>query len=138
MPICYITVSDIVDTNSIAENIDNIRDIVAAGLDSKARLLDRHHIAIRLTESKRSWMLGEIEIDIFAQFFLRRYFSRDRRANLISSQISKLLTVECATWINLCQVGYSRVDKNGSSFFSVKADDLVIRMNREAAKWKKT
>jgi hypothetical protein len=112
--------------------IDEIRDIVAEGLESKSRLLDRNHIAVRIQEMPRQFMLGEIEIDIFAQFFWRRYFSRDKRANFISSKTAKLLGYDCAAWINMCLVGYSRVTKNGKSFFSVKADDEKIRKERKA------
>ena len=132
MPVCYITISKKVGGKSILEGKENsIRDIIADGLDSKSRLLDRDHIAIRIIESNRSFMLGDIELDIFAQFFFRRYFSRDKRANKISHKIATLLGVDCASWINLCTVGYSRVTNTGESFYSVKADDDKIREQRK-------
>ena len=133
MPICYITVSDKYgNIENIKNNIDRIRDIVAEGLDSKSRLLDRNHIAVRIQPSYRDYMLGDIEIDIFAQFFWRRYFSRDKRANKISQGISELLYADCAAWINLCQVGYSRHTTSGEDYFSVKADDLIIMEKRKS------
>lgn len=63
-------------------------------------------------------MLGDLELDIFAQFFLTRFFSRDRRALLISSGIREQMNTECACWINLSIVGYSRVDSFGNAYFS--------------------
>jgi hypothetical protein len=134
MPICYITISDSINKSYVIGKINEIRDIVAEGLESKSRLLDRNHIAVRIVKSKRQFMLGELEIDVFAQFFWRRYFSRDKRANFISLKVTHLLGYDCATWINLCQVGYSRVTKYGESFFSVKADDEKIREKRETKK----
>jgi len=116
------------------DKINDIRDIVAEGMDSKSRLLDRNHIAVRIAEAPRQFMLGEIEIDIFAQFFWRRHFSRDKRANMISTKVSLLLGLDCATWINMCKVGYSRVTKSGESFFSIKADDKAIRRERNKQK----
>jgi len=59
-----------------------------------------------------------IEIDIFAQFYFRRYFSRDKRAEYISERVSKLLKIDCATWINMEIVGYSRVTHNGTIYYS--------------------
>jgi hypothetical protein len=63
-------------------------------------------------------MLGDIEVEVFAQFFIRRFFSRDKRAEHISRRISKLLGIGCATWIHLNVMGYSRVTIDGQSFFS--------------------
>lgn len=117
MPICYLTLSEsVVKLNS--NEIDSIRDIVAEGLNSRARLLDRNHIVIRIQYSQRRFMLGDVEIDIFAQFFIRRFFTRDRRAKYISSRISELLKFDCATWINMSIVGYSRVTTSGDIFYS--------------------
>lgn len=116
MPVCYITLSEMARKPNTAE-IDRIRDIVAEGLLSKARYLDRNHIVIRIQDSQRCHMLGEMEIDIFAQFDFERYFSRDKRAKNISSQVSKLLQTDCATWINLSMVGYCRVTKEGETHF---------------------
>lgn len=121
MPVCYITLSEaIID---LKENeIDAIRDIVAEGLNSKSRSLDRNHIVIRIQHAKRRFMLGEIEIDIFVHFFMRRFFSRDKRAMYISKKISELINYDCATWINMSIVGYSRVTTEGKIFFSDKND----------------
>ncbi len=63
-------------------------------------------------------MLGEVEIDVFAQFFIQRFLSRDKRAMAISRRISQLLNRDCATWINMGIVGYSRVTVGGEAFFS--------------------
>jgi hypothetical protein len=117
MPVCYITLSELVVLPN-DEKIDLIRDIIAEGLDSKSRNLDRNHIVIRIQYSKRKFMLGEIELDIFAQFFFRRFLSRDKRAKNISKKITELLKYDCATWINMSMVGYSRVTKEGKTFFS--------------------
>jgi hypothetical protein len=117
MPTCYITLSDQAKDLSDIE-IGLIRDIVAEGLNSGARLLDRNHISVRVQRSKRTHMLGDVEIEIFAQFFIRRFFSRDKRAEQISRKISKLLDTSCATWINMSVLGYSRVTEDGHSFFS--------------------
>lgn len=118
MPVCYITLSESVNTPS-AEEINSIREIIAEGLNSKSMFLDRNHIVIRLQHAQRCFMLGEIEIELFAQFYLRRFFSRDRRANFISHKITELLKKDCATWINMGMVGYSRVTKDGNEYFSV-------------------
>ncbi len=132
MPICYVTVSkkywDIITKEEITEAI---RTIVAEGLDSKSRLLDKNHISLRFNTSFRHSMLADIEIDVYAQFFIRRYKNRDKRANEISRKISQTLNIDCATWINLCQVGYSRFTTEGKSFFSVKEDDQKIRNARK-------
>jgi hypothetical protein len=117
MPVCYITISESVRELKDSE-IDGIRDIVAEGLNSKSRRLDRNHIVIRLQKSQRRFMLGEIEIDVFAQFFFRRFFSRDRRAKSISNKVCELISYDCATWINMSIVGYSRVTKDGKAYFS--------------------
>lgn len=134
MPTCYITLSDRFEKKDFEPFIDEIRDIVADGLDSRSRLLDRNHIAVRIESSYRNSMLADIEIDIFAQFFLRRFFSRDKRANKIAKNASELLNVDCATWINLCQVGYSRHTRSGKDYYSIKADDLKILEERKKSK----
>lgn len=132
MPICYITVSQEYESILRKDNItEAIRTIVADGLDSKSRLLDKNHISLRFNISYRYSMLADVEIDIYAQFFLRRYLNRDKRANEISNRISKFLDLDCATWINLCQVGYSRYTTDGKSFYSVKEDDKKIRDERK-------
>lgn len=117
MPVCYITLSESIKQPN-SDEVNSIRDIVAKGLDSGARSLDRDHIVIRIQHSQRAFMLGEVEIDIYSQFFVRRFFSRDKRAKFISSKISELLNKDCATWINMCVVGYSRVTVKGEVYFS--------------------
>lgn len=117
MPVCYITLSELTPMPT-AEEINCIRDIVAEGLNSKSRFLDRDHIVIRVQSGKRAFMLGELEIEVFAQLYVRRYFSRDKRAKFISERISELLKRDCATWINMGIVGYSRVTTKGETFFS--------------------
>lgn len=117
MPTCYITVSENAPDLS-KEDLLRIRDIVAEGLNSGARRLDRNHVVLRVQHGLRAHMLGDIELEIFCQFFFRRFFSRDRRARSISSSVAGLSSVGCATWINMMVVGYSRVDVEGRSFFS--------------------
>ena len=117
MPSCFITLSEEVPDLK-AEQIHAIRDIVAGGLDSGARRLDRNHIVIRVQRSQRSFMLGQVEIELFSQFFFRRFFDRDKRAQRISREVSRLLSFDCATWINMGIVGYARVTVQGQSFFS--------------------
>jgi hypothetical protein len=124
MPTCYITVSENVPDLS-EKDLFSIRDIVAEGLNSGARRLDRNHIALRLQRGLRTHMLGDIELEIFCQFFVRRFFSRDRRAQFISSRVSTLSSVGCATWINMMVVGYSRVDTEGRSYFSDRASQAA-------------
>ena len=75
-------------------------------------------------------MLGDIELDIFAQLYVRRLFSRDKRAHMISEMISQHLGCGCATWINLCMVGYSRVTSEGD-FYS-DSDSKLIRAYQKA------
>lgn len=117
MPVCYITLSEKVEELGETQ-IDGIRDIVAEALCTKNRILDKNHIVIRIQYSQRKFMLGEVEIVILAQFFLRRFFSRDKRANLISKRTSQLLDKDCATWINMFIMGYSRVTSNGYEYFA--------------------
>lgn len=124
MPVCYITVSDNI-ANLSKQQVSQIRQFVARGLDSKSRKLDETHISVRLQQGNRESMLGDIELDVFAQFYLRRYFSRDKRANNISRDISKYLNCCCATWINMGNVGYSRVSEKGKEYFS-DSDNAVI------------
>lgn len=130
MPVCYITVSDKVQDLSV-EQIEQIRIIVAEGLDSRSRKLDKGHIAMRLQSGSREFMLGDIEIDIFAQLYVRRLFSRDRRANQVSKMVSELIDCSCATWINLSHVGYSRVSKSGGSYYS-DSDNAIVRLLQKA------
>ena len=117
MPICRITMSEDIDELNEFQ-INKIRDIVAEGLLSDARDLDRNHIVVRMERSRRAFMLGEIEIALFAQDDPQRYESRDNRAKNISERISKLLQHDCATWINLLNQGYCRVRTNGETYFS--------------------
>lgn len=126
MPVCYITLSNKV-SNLSKQQLLQIRQYVAEGLNSRSRKLDETHISVRLQHSERDCMLGDIEIDIFAQLYLRRLFSRDKRANAISQSISKYLNCCCATWINMGYVGYSRVSSGGSVYYS-DADNIFLRL----------
>ena len=117
MPTCFVTLSEKVNDLTDSD-LDGIRDAVAEGLTSGARYLDRDHVVVRVLRSRRCHMLGDMEVEIFAQFYFRRFFSRDRRAELVSRRIVKLLQIDCATWINLSMVGYSRVTVGGNIFFS--------------------
>jgi hypothetical protein len=119
MPTCYVTLSEKVP-DLTEEQLFLIRDFIADGLNSKSRLLDRHHIVLRIQRAPRLHMLGDIELEVFSQFFLRRFFSRDRRAQEISTRIKDLLHFDCATWINMMVVGYARVSREGHSYFSDK------------------
>lgn len=132
MPICYVTISNSIGPNEIhsVDQYNMIRKIVAMALDSKSRLLDENHISLRIQHSERKVMLADIEIDVFAQFYWRRFFSRDKRANQISAALEKNFGYSCATWINLCNVGYSRVSK-GQSYYSTKEDDNLLREIRK-------
>lgn len=122
MPTCYVTLSeklpDLTD-----EQLFAIRDIVADGLNSKSRKLDRHHIVLRIQRAPRLHMLGDIELEVFSQFFIRRFFSRDRRAEEISARVKDVLHFDCATWINMMVVGYARVTTEGRAYFSDKASE---------------
>lgn len=117
MPVCYITLSE-TKPELTDEQMQYMRKIVARGLDSSSRKLDETHIAMRTQHSYRKFMLGDIEIDIFSQLYLRRLFSRDKRANYISKKLSDYLNCCCATWINMEIVGYSRVAADGDVFYS--------------------
>lgn len=125
MPVCYITLSDKI-SNLSKQQLLQIRRYVAEGLDSRSRRLDETHIAVRLQHSQRECMLGDIEIDIFSQLYLRRLLSRDKRANAISHNISNYLNCCCATWINMGYVGYSRVSEQGNVYYS-DADNIILR-----------
>lgn len=125
MPVCYITLSDKVPDLS-KQQLLQIRRYIAKELDSRSRKLDETHIALRLQHSERECMLGDVEIDIFSQLYLRRLFSRDKRANAISQDISGYLNCCCATWINMGFVGYSRVSEGGNIYYS-DADNIFIR-----------
>jgi hypothetical protein len=100
------------------DEINSIRDIVADGLNSRARFLDRNHVVVRVHRSKRVHMLGDMEIEVFSQFYIQRFFSRDLRAKKISGKVSSLMGVDCATWINMSVVGYARVTVAGEVFSS--------------------
>lgn len=126
MPVCYITLSENCAKLN-AQQVQQIRKIVAMGLDSHSRKLDETHIAIRKQYGKSGSMLGDVEIDIFSQVYLRRLFSRDKRANFISKHVSELLNCCCATWINMGFVGYSRVAICGDTFYS-DSDNPFIRI----------
>lgn len=117
MPACHITLSESVRDLSDTD-LASIRDIVAEGLNSRSRPLDRNHIVTRVQRSHRIHMLGDMELEVFAQFYLRRYPSRDHRAEFISRRVSQMLRVSCATWINMSMVGYARVTPDGKAYFS--------------------
>ena len=125
MPVCYITLSDKI-ANLSKQQLLQIRQYVAEGLDSQSRKLDETHISIRLQHSQRECMLGDIELDIFSQLYLRRLLSRDKRANAISYNISSYLNCCCATWINMGYVGYSRVSERGNAYYS-DANNIILR-----------
>ena len=117
MPICYITVSDKIQTLE-QEELNKIKVIISEELISYARFLDSTHIVLRIQQGNIKNMLGEIELDIFANFDFQRYWSRDKRSRNISYNISKLLNYNCATWINLNLMGYARVTTKGKEYFS--------------------
>jgi hypothetical protein len=125
MPVCYITLSEN-KQQLTKKQMQDLREIIAKGLDSNSRKLDRTHITIREQYSSRDCMLADIEIDIFSQLYLRRLFSRDKRANFISGKVSEYLNCCCATWINMEIVGYSRVNVGGDAFYS-DSDNSIIR-----------
>ena len=125
MPTCHITLSEKIPALTEGQLL-SVRDIVAEGLNSGARLLDRDHIVIRVNGGVRAHMLGDLEIEVFCQFFVRRFFTRDRRAQYISSRVKDLISFDCATWINMMIVGYSRVDVRGHSFFSDRASQASL------------
>lgn len=117
MPTVYVTVSENIEFNAELAG-PTIRQAVARGLDSRSRRLDETHISLRVQQSSKSLMLGDLELEIFGQFFVRRWRSRDRRAYEIANEVARRLEVECACWINLATVGYSRVTTSGEVFFS--------------------
>ena len=117
MPTCFVTISQ--DCRALTDaDREAIRATVAKELDSKSRRLDSSHVVLREQVGRRSDMLGAVELEVFCQFFLRRFFDRDKRANRISTQVGQLLHGNCATWINMGIVGYSRVTLEGKSYFS--------------------
>lgn len=118
MPICEIVLSDAIADGLKQDQLNVVRDVVAEELTSGARFLDRNHIVLRVQRSTREYMLGDMELEVRAQFFLRRFFSRDRRAERISRRLSLAFGWDCATWINMSVVGYSRVTRGGEAFFS--------------------
>lgn len=125
MPVCLITVSECVPELTDI-HLSEFRKTVANGLNSKSRPLDSNHIAVRVLFGKRSHMLGDIELEIYSQLYLRRLFSRDKRANYISKSISNYIGRSCATWINMGFVGYSRVTTIGNSYFSDSTNPLIL------------
>lgn len=125
MPVCYITLSEKCPQLT-DQQLQNLRKIIAKGLDSSSRKLDETHIALRKQCSSRECMLEDIEIDIFSQLYLKRLFSRDKRAAFISQKISDYLGCCCATWINMGFVGYSRVATSGDVFYS-DSDNPIVR-----------
>lgn len=129
MPVCYVTTSDKVNDLTDKQK-DYIRKVVARGLDSKSRKLDENHVALRVIKGDRRIMLADIEVEIFAQLYIRRLFSRDKRANSISEMISKSMGVSCASWINLQMVGYSRVTPDGGEFFSDSDNKIVALLQK--------
>lgn len=133
MPVVYITIAkNIKLEKSIAEILSLVRTAVAEGLDSKSRLLDETHIATRLTYGEREFMLADFELDVFCQKFLRRVFSRDKRANQIAKKLSLALGVDVACWINLSNVGYSRFEySNKESHYALKEDNEVVKQRRK-------
>jgi len=135
LPTCYITLSEIVRDLADSE-IETIRDIVAEGLTSKQYSLNRDHIVVRVQRFRRRHMLGDIELEIFGQFLLRRALERDYRANHISSCISKYLKEQgidhpkgCATWIHMVTMGYCRVTPEGNVFYSDKSNQPHMRLD---------
>lgn len=129
MPVCYVTLSEV--TKGLTKKQENtIRKIVAMGLDSKSRRLDENHVALRVLNGNRECMLADIEIEIFAQIYIRRLFSRDKRANAISAKMSKVFGISCATWINLQMVGYSRVTPDGREFYSDSDNRFVAFLQK--------
>lgn len=129
MPVCHVTVSENVKDLSVKQR-NCIRKIVAYGLDSKSRRLDENHVALRIVQGNRQSMLADIEVEVFAQIYFRRLFSRDKRANAISEKISRAFGISCATWINLQMVGYSRVTPDGSEFYSDSDNKFVALIQR--------
>lgn len=129
MPKCYITFSE--NTSDYSDSdLQFIRKTIASGLNSKTRKLDENHISLHIQHGNRSVMLGDIELDIFAQLYFRRLFSRDKRANYISEKISLHFGCGCATWINMCMVGYSRATSDGDYYSD--ADNKLIRFLQKA------
>ncbi len=129
LPVCFVVVSE--EINELKEDsIQEIRSIVAEGLNSKSRRLDKNHISLRMLSGERRSMLADIEVEVFAQIYLRRLFSRDKRSQIISQKISTLLDHSCATWINLHMVGYSRVVPGGDVFFSDSDNRLIAMVQR--------
>ena len=117
MPICYITLSEDIQELEKKE-LNSIKIILAEELISYARFLDSTHIVLRIQRGTKENMLGEVELDVFANFDFQRYWSRDKKSRNISYKISKLLNYNCATWINLNIMGYARVTKEGKEYFS--------------------
>ena len=116
MPVCYITFSEEIKYPSISK-CNEIRKVIADNLKTKSKFLDENHIVLRFQQANKSSMLGFVELDIFAQFYISRYWNRDKRARDISSGVKDILNKDCATWINLGFVGYSKFN-DGDEYFS--------------------
>ena len=129
MPVCFVTVSEEVKELTQKQKND-VRKIVAKGLDSKSRRLDENHISLRVIIGNRENMLADIEIEVFAQLYVRRLFSRDKRANVISTKVTQRFGFSCATWINLQMVGYSRVTPEGSMYYSDSDNRIVAQIQK--------
>jgi hypothetical protein len=118
MPICNMIVADELGLTLSDEQLVAVRKAVAAGLDSSARRLDHTHIVLRVLSGRRAHMLGEVELEVVGQFYLRRFLSRDKRAESISQDVSAVIGVDVATWILLLGMGYARVTASGERYFS--------------------
>ena len=95
MPICNITLSENVELSS--DQLNGIRVAVGKGMNSRRRHIDDGHIVFRFSRGRRDLMLAELELDIYAQLYLCRFLSRDRRCVEISSEVAKITGFSCAT-----------------------------------------
>ena len=117
MPICNIILSESVTVPTV-EQIDAIRDIVSDKMEIPGRPMNRDHIVVRLLGGSSKSMLGMIEIEIYGERYKERLDRRDEIAYLISKNVSEIMGLDCATWINLVNVGYCRVTSGGDVFYS--------------------
>lgn len=118
MPVLNIVVSEVVAEGFASETIVGLRAIVAEGVDSAERRLDKNHIVARVLNGSRSHMLGDVELEVLCQRFDDRFEDRDVRAERISAAACSLLGYDVATWIHLVDMGYARVTTDGQRFFS--------------------
>lgn len=118
MPVLNITVSECIDGGLTEEQILCLRDIVAEGVTSVERRLDRDHVVARVIQGRRLHMLGEVELEVLCQRFDDRFAERDSRAERISAAAVARIGYDVATWIHLVDMGYSRVTADGERFFS--------------------